>query len=163
MKFTYDENVRPLNTLTDDELLKIVDLYAIDMLQVNAQEVIKVETQLHEVPDVSEIYFKITTQHRDDQTLHPQRVFGFAISFWSEDFDNLRFTPFSQLTYFDSFLNEVGITDHFASHWLSIDKVYKLFHEDLRIWDKTDAHPTIPNTTIEHWHEVEGIEVLDHY
>ena len=162
-KFKYDDDVRPLQSLTDSELLKIVDLYAISMLQVNKQEVIKVETQGHENPDVSEIYFRITTQHRDEPTEHPRRVFGFAVSFWSEDFDNLRFTPFGKLTYYDKALNNFGITDDFASHWLSINQVFNLFKNELKIWNRSPEHLLETVNINDEWHEVQGINVLDHY
>lgn len=162
MAFEYDDEVRPLYSLNDDELLKIVELYAIDMLQVNKQEVVAVETQYHETPDVSELFFKITTQDRDEPT-EQRRVFGFTLSFWSEDFDNLRFTPIGKLTYFDKFLSKLGITDDFASHWLSINKVYKLFKEELKIWDKAPEHSLEFVNKNGEWHNVQGIEVLDHY
>lgn len=161
MAYKYDDNVRPLNSLTDQELLEIVGLYAVHPLSVNSLAIVSVETQYQENPDDASLSFRITAEHHD--TRKKKAVFGFVLEFWSEDFDNLRFTPYNKLTYKTEYLKSWGITHDFAVFRQSINSVYQLFHDKLKIWNKGPEHSLEIVTTVEEWHPVQGVETLDKY
>jgi hypothetical protein len=141
MAFYYKQNIRPLHSLTDIEIMQIVELYAMGVFQVNHRIITAVETKYDENPDESILYFRITTADQDPETNGPDiKVSGLTILF-DLDQDDLYFMPLNKQVYFETWLISNGITEEFSSHRLSINAVFELFNNKLKLWNRAQEHP----------------------
>lgn len=141
MAFYYKQNVRPLHSLADAELIQIVELYSMGVFQVNNRIMTAIETKYDENPDESILHFRITTGEQDTEKNGADvQVSGFTILFDIDQYD-LYFMPLNKQVYHEAWLNSNGITEEFSSHRLSINAVFELFKNKLRLWDRTPEHP----------------------
>lgn len=159
MAFYYEQDVRPLHSLTDVELLQIVDLYATGVFEVNSRKMVLVETMYSENPDESTICFRITSEDIDNPN-RGKLISGFLIQFDDNQLD-LYFMPLNKMVMEEEWLIKNGITEEFSSHRLGIKSVHKLFNDTLKMWARTPLHPlhNYSNGEQKQWRKVQGLEV----
>jgi hypothetical protein len=160
MAFYYLQNVRPLHSLTDAELLQIVDLYSEGVFQVNDRIITSIETKYDENPDESILHFRITTESLYPEKNGPDnKTSGFTILL-DVDQQDLYFMPLNKQVYFEAWLNSNGITEEFSSHRLSINTVFEFFKDKLKLWNRTADHP-VHNYAVREPYEWRRIQVAD--
>ena len=155
MKFKYLDNVRPLYSFSDYQLIKIVMLYSMGTYQVNSRDIILVETRYSENHDFSTLQFRITTQSYEQKS--DVFVSGFMLQFDIDQRD-LYFTPLNKLTCYTESLERLGITEDFASHMLGTKRVYDFFKNELKLWDRLGKidFPVLVDDDVIEWKKVHG-------
>lgn len=156
--FEDDPDIRTLNTLTDDEILMIVDRLCMGFLMVNYRDITKVEAAYHPNPDEGSLLIKITTITEDGwKGEKPQESQVYGLQFALTYDEELLYTPMNKAVFDDNWLLENGITHDITEHLLDIKKFYELFSEGFKIWSTKGTMSVNPATTIyPEWREVKS-------
>lgn len=160
--FAGDPDIRTLDTLTDDEILKIIDRLCMGFLMVNNRDITKVEASYHDTPDEGSLYIRITTVTEAGWNGEkPQETQVYGLQFDLTYDEELLYTPMNKSVWTEEGLLKNGITHDIAEHWLDIRKFYDLFDKELGIWSTIGILPANTATSIyPEWREVHS-EIID--
>lgn len=156
--FDEDPDIRTLDTLTDDEIVQIIDRLCMGFLMVNYRYITKVEAAYHPTPDEGSLFIRITTitdDGWDGEKPQVTEVYGldFALTYDEE----LLYTPMNKAVCQEKWLIENGITHDISEHWLNVKKFYELFSNEFKIWSTKGITPMNPATAIyPEWREVKS-------
>lgn len=156
--FEGDPDIRTLDTLTDDEILMIIDCLCLGFLMVNNRDIIKVEASYNSNPDEGTLYIKIVTETEEGwEGEKPQETQTYGLQFGLTYDEELLYTPLNKAVFNEEWLLENGITHDISAHGLDVKKFYDLFSSVFKIWSTTGIIPVNPATTIyPEWREVKS-------
>lgn len=153
-----DPDIRTLDTLTDDEILMIIDRLYMGFLMVNYRDIIKVEAAYNQNPDEGTLYIKIITETEGGwEGTKPQelQIYGLALALTYDE--ELLYTPLNKSVYTEQFLLENGITHDISEHYLDVKKFYELFSKTFKIWSTNGIMPVnLATTAYPEWREVKS-------
>lgn len=156
--FEDDPDIRTLDTLTDDEILMIIDRLYMGFLMVNYRDITKIEATYGQNGDEGTLYVKIITETEDGwngEKPQETQIYGFAIALTYDE--ELLYTPMNKSVYNEQFLLDNGITHDISEHYLDIKKFYELFSNGFKIWSTTGVIPANPATAnYPEWREVKS-------
>lgn len=156
--FENDPDIRTLDTLTDDEILMIIDRLCMGFLMVNCRDITKVEATYDPSPDEGALRIKITTiTEHGWEGEKPQETEIYGLQFSLTYDEELLYTPMNKAVWTEKGLLDTGITHDISEHWLDVKKFYELFSKTFKIWSTKGTLPVNPATAIyPEWREVKS-------
>lgn len=134
MAIQYEPHVRPLYSLTDEEVNAVVSLYSSYIFSMNSRKLVNIETWYNEDGDDAKLNFRLTTITESD----PPEKFtsAFHLSFRNGDQSDLYFSPITDQNYYPEWLAIYGITETFVYHQVGINEAYQFFKNKLQLWNR---------------------------
>jgi len=149
---------RGLNTLTDDEIVRIIESLYFGYFQVNSREVNKIESSYLAYPGEETLYLRIFTRtHPDWHGELPEEDQIFGTEFNMDEHGEIFYTPMNRSVYTKRGLDERGITHDICVHLFNFNAFYKLLNQEFGIWENERAYPVnVRTVTYPEWRMVDS-------